>query len=141
MELKSEIKVVYTVSNKYFILTVLFACLIVLLLVILVTLAVLFKRKREEFRGFLIHKERKMKGEYKKYEQIEHQVEQRWNNIDPYGEEPDIVLDDPLKLKSTVEMIFPSESPALAVANKPHTAKQEEEDEGYKPRDFIRQQA
>jgi len=44
--LKSSIKVVYNVSDKYFILTVTFATLIVVLIAVLITIVVLYKRKR-----------------------------------------------------------------------------------------------
>lgn len=70
LELETEIKIIYTVSNKYFILTITFACLIVVVIAILITLVILYKKKRNEYKSFLIHKERKMKGDYKKYEYL-----------------------------------------------------------------------
>eukprot|EP00347_Sterkiella_histriomuscorum_P022215 403331266 len=68
LQLNSSIKVVYNVSDKYFIMTVTFASLIVVVIAVLIIVIVLYKKKRQEYRNFLKHKEKKMKGDYKKYE-------------------------------------------------------------------------
>lgn len=60
IELLSEIRINYLVSDKYFILTITFACLILVLMAVLITIMVLYKRKRREFRNFLMHKQRKI---------------------------------------------------------------------------------
>ncbi|CDW91239.1 sam domain containing protein [Stylonychia lemnae] len=82
IQLRSSIKVVYNVSDKYFILTVTFASLIVVLIAVLITIVVLYKRKRQEYKNFLKHKEKKMKGDYKKYEYLdgENETNQEGNN-------------------------------------------------------------
>jgi len=67
LNLTATIRIVYEVSNKYFIITITFACLIVVMIGILITLIILYKRKKQEYNSFLLLKQKKMKGEFEKY--------------------------------------------------------------------------
>lgn len=51
--------------------TITFASLVLIVVAILVTLIILYKKKRKDYRNFLKHKQRKLKGDYKKYEYLQ----------------------------------------------------------------------
>ena len=63
-----RIDIAYIVSDKYFVLTIVFASLIFVVVASIITLGILYKKKSTAYHNFLKHKERKMKGDYKKYE-------------------------------------------------------------------------
>jgi F0F1-type ATP synthase membrane subunit b/b' len=63
--------------------TVTFGCLVLVAIIILILLIVLYKKKRKEYRDFLKHKQRKIKGDYKKYEYLQEDDDQNWPQSPP----------------------------------------------------------
>ena len=66
--LKQEIKIIYLVSDKWFVLTITFSSLNFIIILLLIMLFFLYRKKKQDHRNFLKHKQKKLMGEYKKYE-------------------------------------------------------------------------
>lgn len=65
--IKQEVKIKYKVSDKWFILTVVFSTLTGVGLMLLLVIALLYRKKKIEYKNFMRHKQRKLMSADKKY--------------------------------------------------------------------------